>query len=291
MRSPALARALGVAVLFAALATPGAAAAPPRAVVVPCGAVLTSSVRLAADVVCPSGGGITLAADGIELNLNGHALVGPGIDVPLTGVVVAARDVVVRNGTVRGWGTGVRAEVLEDSPTPPYPAPSRSAVVRETRLQGNSSGAAASFAGELVVRGSTLVDNRTGGWAQFGGRLRVENSTVERNREGLSSFQIARDGLVVRNSLIRDNRSSGVSCGQDGRYDVVASTLQRNRIGLNVFECSGQVADSKFIWNGRHVEGYLMAEQDTTYLCHNTYTRDGLPVRLPYETTGCTSAR
>lgn len=281
-------RVLAVVVLSVLLAAPGvAAAAPPRAVTVPCGAVLTTSVRLAADVVCPSGGGVTLAADGIELNLNGHALVGPGSGVAGAGVEVAALDVVVRNGTIRDWAVGVRAQTEDYSSDLDRPAV-RSALVREVRLDRNSTGAAAGHEGALQVRGSRLTGNRTGGSSQFGGRLRVENSTVEENGGGLRSFAVARGGLTVRNSTIRDNTSAGVSCGQDGRYDVVGSTLQRNGVGLHVFQCNGQVADSRFVWNGAHVGGELDLDQDTLYLCRNTYTRDGLPIDLPHETTGCT---
>jgi hypothetical protein len=88
-----------------------------------------------ADVVCPEGGGLQLARDGIELNLNGHSVTGPGAGTDSSGVFFAARDVTVRNGTISGWGTGITANYSDDD----GPV-SVSGTVREARLQGNGVG-------------------------------------------------------------------------------------------------------------------------------------------------------
>lgn len=275
--------AAAVFLLSSAVATP-ALAATPRATLPACGAVLTSSVRLAADLVCRDGGGLTLAADGIELNLNGHSLVGSGWDGG-DGVTVAARNVVVRNGTVSGWDSAVRADPDQSDDEDPPAEPAYSGTVRNVRLDGSRTGAAVDGRGSLVVQNSTLIGNGTGGHSQFEGWLRVEGSTVAQNGRGLFSFQIDRDGLVVRNSLIRDN-GSGVACSQDGRYDVAGSTLQRNGTGLDLFECMGQVVNSRFAWNKRHVDGFL-DEGDVISLRCNTYTRDGLPLPFPVDPVPC----
>jgi Right handed beta helix region len=269
--------------LGAALAAaPAAGAAPPRATVVACGTQLTTSVRLAADVVCPTGGGIALAADGIELNLNGHRLVGPGTGSG-TGVFVDARDVTVRNGTVVGWGTGVahrEDERVEDFVHPG--PPSVTGTVRQVRIEGSDVGVDTRPGGLVVVRDSVLRGNDRGAVSTFGGRVRIEGSTVEGNRTGAFSFSTVSDGLVVRDSLVRGNRYAGISCSQDGAYDVSGSTLQRNGYGLEVFECNGRVEGSRFVWNRQHVGGYL-APRDRIDLVCNSYTRDGGPVPFPVQ--------
>lgn len=271
---------LAITPLTAALLTlaPGAsAAAAPRAVVVPCGTTLTTSVRLAADVVCPEGGGLQLARDGIELNLNGHSVTGPGAGTDSSGVFFAARDVTVRNGTISGWGTGVTANYSnDDGPV------SVSGTVREARLQGNGVGVDSEQGGDVVVRNSLLSGNSRGGVAVFDGRLRVERSTAEANQTGFFTFSINPGDFVVRDSLIRGNRGAGISCSQDGRYDVDRTTLQRNGTGLDVFECGGIVQNSKFIWNRQHVGGFLV-EGDRIDLVCNSYTRDGGPVEFPVQ--------
>ena len=263
--------------LGAALAVaPGAAAAPPRASVVPCGAVLTASVRLAADVLCPTANGIVLAADGVELNLNGHRLVGGGAG---TGVFVTARGTTVRNGVVSGWNTDVgAAENDADTDAPPE----FSATVRDTRVENSRIGVAVRPGALITVRDSVLRRNGRGATSEFGGRVRIESSTLERNTTGAWSFGTVADGMVVRDSLIRDNSFAGVSCGQDGAYDVAGSTLLRNGYGLEVFECLGRVVDSAFVWNREHVGGYL-ARGDRIDLICNSYTRDGGPVPFPVQ--------
>ncbi|WP_432488692.1 right-handed parallel beta-helix repeat-containing protein [Kineococcus sp. SYSU DK018] len=263
---------------------PTATAAPPRAVVVPCGAVLTSSVRLAADVDCPGGNGITLAADGIELNLNGHAFTGPGAapgerrDV---GVRVRAQDVVVRNGTVGGWSIGVLAgtDPYEEDEEGPV-----SAVVRQARLEGNSSGVEVRREGDVEVRSTWFIGNGLGGYALTGGRLLVEHSTADRNGSGFASFEVDRDGLVVRDTAVRGSSGAGVACGTDGRAVLERTTLQRNGVGLDAFLCSARVSDSAFVWNGRHTSAYLV-DRDTVEVTCTTFTRDGGP--LTFETEPC----
>ncbi|NAZ88720.1 hypothetical protein GTR00_21890 [Kineococcus sp. T90] len=244
--------------------------------------MLTTSVRLAADVTCPGGSGtvgVTLAADGIELNLNGHALTGPGVRFGTTGVRVAARDVVVRGGTVRGWSSGVSAGREVDAPDEPVPG---RGTVRAARVEGNTVGVDALVGGDLTVRGSRLAGNGRGGFAYVGGRLRVETSTVEGNDVGLAAFSNADGGFVVRDSLVRGNRGAGIACDPDGDFDVNGTTVQRNGTGLAVSLCSGRVEGSRFLWNGRHLDTYLV-EGDVVTLACTTFTRDGGPVPLPVQ--------
>ncbi len=92
-------------------------------VVLQCGAVITQDTVLAADIgPCgdvvsdpgahtPGGHGVIIAADGVDLNLNGHTIFGLGGNVVLhqaAGVRVEERsDVRVFGGTVRGFFHGV----------------------------------------------------------------------------------------------------------------------------------------------------------------------------------------
>lgn len=253
-----------------------AAAAPPRATVVPCGAVLTTSVRLAADVTCPDGRGIVLAADGIELNLNGHGLTGPGTAPGPVGVRITAEDVVVRNGRISGWSSGVAAGGDVDSPTEPEPT---SGTLREVRLDGNRVGVEALDDGDLLVRGSRLDGNAIGGSAFVDGGLVVEDSVVERNTVGLRGFANDDGEFVVRDSLVRSN-GTGLRCDQDADITVVATTVQRNGVGLGMDQCSGVVERSRFVWNTAHLQTYLL-EQDVLDVACTSFTRDGGPVTVP----------
>lgn len=265
------------AALVGALAlAPSAGAAPPRSTVVPCGAELTKSVRLAADVVCAGGRGVTLAADGIELNLNGHRLVS-SVDGAGLGVYIAAAGVSVRNGTIAGWQLGVtHQEASTDDGAPPQ----FTATLRDLRIERADIGVDVYGGGRIVLRDTVVRDTYRGVSVVFGGQARIESSTLERNETGAWSFGLDSGSLVVRDSLIRENSFAGVSCSQDGGYDVDGSTLQRNGYGLEVFECNGQVTNSRFVWNRQHVGGYLVPRDRIDLVC-NSYTRDGGPVEFP----------
>lgn len=66
-----------------------------------CGDVVTQSIRLRADVICPESDGLTVAADGVVLDLGGHTVQG----YPFRGSVgirVTRDDATVRNGDVGG---------------------------------------------------------------------------------------------------------------------------------------------------------------------------------------------
>ena len=259
--------------------TPTAAAAPPRAVVVPCGAVLTTSVRLAADVVCPGGEGLTLAADGIELNLNGHSVTGPGADAAAgaAGVQVQAQGVTVRGGTVRGWGVGLDAGADYDEDEPERPV---SATVRAARFEGNGGAVTVGLGGGVVVRDTWFTGNGSAGSSIRGGHLLVERSTADGNGEGFSSFEVEPGGLVLRDTAVRRSRGSGVGCGQGGWVDLQRTTVQRNGFGVNAFQCTVRVQDSAFAWNGRHVQASLVEWDVVAFRC-TTFTADGGPLGVP----------
>jgi hypothetical protein len=82
---------------------------------VSCGDVLTKSVKLDADVICPDGtpAAVTIAADHVDLDLNGHSIVNGRTDDGDTVALTSARpveDFEVRNGTIRAGDRAVRID-------------------------------------------------------------------------------------------------------------------------------------------------------------------------------------
>ncbi len=80
-----------------------------------CGDVITRSVRLDANVVCPDGtaAAVTIAADHVRLDLAGHSIVNGRTDNGDTVAVTTAgpvADVEVRNGTIRAGDDTLSAE-------------------------------------------------------------------------------------------------------------------------------------------------------------------------------------
>ncbi|GAB7189327.1 hypothetical protein NUM3379_00330 [Kineococcus sp. NUM-3379] len=263
--------ALSCAVFVLAGAAPGSAAPPgpaeqvpagaPRADFLRCGDVLLRSVRLAADLTCPAGRGIVVAADGVDVNLNGHTLTGPGAGeagtpAPHVGLDVRGRGVTVRNGTVAAWGYGVRvgADSGDGGGEPPT-----GAVLRGLRLQENRWGTLAGAGAAVTVEDSWLVGNTLAGATVWGGRLLVQRTTADRNFIGLlvMGTDPVDGGFVLRDSVVRRSTEAGVDCSSPvARILIERTTLQRNFRGYDDHHCGWwTVRNSAFLWNSWHVGG------------------------------------
>jgi parallel beta-helix repeat protein len=114
MRIPGFAWIAALTVLLVALVAPG----PALAGHVQCGDVITQNTKLDSDVVCTGGTqdaltGVTVASDGITLDLNGFSILGPNrgeqADDLQAGIVTngAYRDVTIKDGTVQGFSEGL----------------------------------------------------------------------------------------------------------------------------------------------------------------------------------------
>src|SRR4051812_32849057 len=125
---------LGTVAVMAGIALPAPSAAADGGVA--CGDVLNRSVRLAADLTC-SGTALTVAADGVQIDLNGHrlsaAVAKQGIGIRLEA------NAVIKNGTISGFADGIHADVAEvERPL--------DATVSQVALRGNAFGVWSSFA-------------------------------------------------------------------------------------------------------------------------------------------------
>lgn len=80
------------------------------------GFVITNagSYYVTTNIISTSGNGISIQTNNVTVDLNGFMLQGPGFSA---GVAVsgARTNIVVRNGTIRGWGAGVSAASAEGS--------------------------------------------------------------------------------------------------------------------------------------------------------------------------------
>ena len=110
-------RALGVGTAVALAVSGTALTQTASAVALSCGAVVTANTTLTADVgPCASGQGITVNANNVTLNLNGHRIFGVAANNgtnanPYIGVYVTGRTgVTITNGRISDFDTGVYLE-------------------------------------------------------------------------------------------------------------------------------------------------------------------------------------
>jgi parallel beta-helix repeat protein len=218
----------------------------PASAAVQCGAVLTSSTKLTSDLVCDaSGDALTIGADGVTLNLNGHTVSGPGAyDTAYAGVRVAGHTKVrITNGRITGFQSAV---VLDES---------TGSAVSKVNAYGNDQGVNLSGGGDHLVEKNYLHDN---------GRDAV--------RLGLSSHNRVRFNVVVRNTF-----GIGVA---DGSTDNVVelNTVSRNGdFGIGLF---GDVARNLVLANivdqgtGQGIQ--VNADAADTHVLKNLVSRNGI---------------
>ncbi len=178
-------------VLVWGLAATGAAAD----VVIGCGSAITEDTVLTHDLVgCEDG--LTVAAADVTLDLDGHQILGQGAGG--SGVLVESQGVVVRNGSIAGFGVaGVRMGL------------------------GSS---------ETTVSNLVLSSNGIGVLAFDHGRgLRVENSTIHDNQDdGVRLFEVA--SVVIVNNRVLDN-GAGINVAESPLSLVEGNLVMRNASG------------------------------------------------------------
>jgi parallel beta-helix repeat protein len=141
-----------------------------------CGSVVTTDVRLEADLIgCPEYG-LVVGAPGITIDLGGHTISGAGIDIARAGVFNELfADVTVRNGEITGFGRGVHL----------YQA------------SGNT------------LKRLDLYDNNEAISLDDSDRTTISRSVLHHNLTGLQALQS--DRLTFAHTFVHDNRSTGAT--------------------------------------------------------------------------------
>ena len=192
----------------------------PASAAVQCGAVLTSNTKLTSNLVCDaSGDALSIGADGVTLNLNGHSITGPGAyDTSYAGVRVAGHTKVrVTNGRITGFQSAV---VLDESTR---------AVVSKVNAYGNDQGLNLSGGGQHLVEKNYVHDN---------GRDAI--------RLGLSSYNRVRLNVVVANTFgigVADGSTDNVveanAATRNGDFGIgLLGDVARNLVQANVVDQS-----------------------------------------------------
>ena len=237
-------------------AAPAAAARPPL-VTVTCGQTLTHSVRLARDVSGCPGDGLVIGADGVTVNLNGHAIVGAGSPAACDSSPDASTRVGVRivdghdnatieNGAIRQFDVGLQANgssgmtlhglMLDHNPFGAVRLLADTEPATSNTIEHNGvSGAECDAALLLVQAHADLVrDNRVTGSA-FGVILCCggdHNLIADNIVSGIQHDAVivcCNDSYnTIRENVVTDNHESGIDVCCDGdpdKHDIVADNI------------------------------------------------------------------
>ena len=188
-----------------------------------CGTIITTDLKLTQDMSC-TGGGLTVGANGVTINLNGHTIAGSGPARPFIGIAVNGwSNVTIRDGTVTMFRTGVA--IIN----------SNHVKVKDLAVVGNGLAGFASGDGirvfsstDVKLKKLALAGNGNDGIEIMGSTgVVVSHSTIQGGKCGIAfTGGPSVDGMVHKNWIV------GNTCGIRGPTD--GTTLKQN-----VFERNG----------------------------------------------------
>jgi hypothetical protein len=164
------------------------------------------------DHACPAAGtAVTINADNVTLNLRGHTIDGQGTGTVGIDVDEGRTNVVIRNGYVVNFETGIRAlcDVLIGSRI-------TGLTLLGLRVAGNTKYGIDLCTADDVTIENTLVD-ATGGLAGFG--------------VGITTFSV--DGLTITSSAVRNSDGAGISIG-GGDDALITETIVSDFGGVGI---------------------------------------------------------
>jgi len=250
---------------------------PERAVAshVQCGDVVTQDTTLDSDLVgCPSFG-LIVRGDGVELDLGGHLL--RGAPAEAAGVLIQARDIVVRNGRIESFSRGVLTNLAENVTVADVVAHRNTNagfscgdsddcsfirdVATQTRIgfeMDNGDFLDSTFVVRDSATNATVAGIRSTGGMALLSRNRVRGAAIGidvSRGHGFSAF-----GSVIEGNTVTDNREHGVIFDGSGGIIVRGNRILRNTLdGVHApFLAGDEISRNVASFNGRdgiHVEG------------------------------------
>jgi parallel beta-helix repeat protein len=220
-----------------------------------CGTTVLTDLTLDHDMVC-AGNGLTVGADGVTVNLNGHTIAGSGAGVGIR--IAGRRDVVVHGGTVENFETGImvansfRVQVKENSLTATregiFLNGSSDCTVKENRAWLNlirgimirPSSTAISTRNDVIE--NTLTDNPVG-ILLFG---QPGNRIAENTISGSSTAGILLTGGGASDNVFRENAISASAAAVQLGSGWVDNTFIENAFTGNTCGLQGVTSGNRF---------------------------------------------
>ena len=239
----------GLAILAAAVGASVPLATAAHADAIACGTVVTSDVRLTADLLDCPGSGLVIAASSVTVDLGGHVIDGTGSGAGIDNEA-GHDDVRIVGGTVRDFQFGVhlfqtsgaRVERIAAASNMSGVIVARSADVQLDAVQATanvSNGIDVTFSEDVSVRRNTVTGNSSPGLVLNGsdGVVALRNHAVANDSDGIE-LTLVEDAVVDRNTSTA-NRGNGISVDQPG------NSLTRNRVvdnqGLGIAAPDGTI--------------------------------------------------
>src|SRR5919112_956629 len=162
-----------------------------------CGQVITTSVKLSANLDCASDG-LLVQGDNIVIDLNGHTIKGPGPSASKIGVSVAANDGVqiTGSGTITGFQAGVLASGGKDD------------TITNVNFEGNQIA--------IFLTGTTGAD--------------IENNMITNNQIGMAAHSATSTNF--KENVLTENDLAGVTLVNSGKNKIDTNIIKKSKNGI-----------------------------------------------------------
>lgn len=229
-----------------------------------CGATIVADLKLDHDLTCPADG-LIVAADGIELDLNGFSITGGGGGV---GIAVFGRtNVWISRGTIRNFGVAIRING------------SSGVVIRENQFSANAEGID-------MQAGSTRNTIRDNAFASHTTRGIMLRGNVTRNVLKGNTFTGDRVGVLVfagvdnyfQGNLVSGSTLAGIRVNVFATGNVmVANTVTSNVAGIDfIATAAGAPVGNTFLNNRITMNGCgLKGPADGNRFAENLFEGNG----------------
>ena len=204
-----------------------------------CGQVITTSVKLSANLDCASDG-LLIKGDNIVLDLNGHTIKGPGPSASKIGISVAANDGVqiTGSGTIEGFQAGVLASGggkdtitnvnFDGNQIAIFLTGTTSADIENNMITNNQIGMAAHSASKTTFKENVLTDNDLAGVTMVNsGDNNIDTNIIKESKNGI--FNDAQSvGNQITTNTVMDNSGVDLNNGNGLPINVNDATFTQN---------------------------------------------------------------
>jgi hypothetical protein len=201
-----------------------------------CGDLITTSTTLSADLGPCGGTGVTISADHVTLNLNGHRIFGTGPG----GVQTNRVGVVVENGSVVGFSTDVAlsgdsSRVMNvhvgSAATSGIDVTGKNDVISGNRVFGSDGDGIVGTGAGSQYTNNILQSSSHSGLIVTDAASISGNKALNNGESGIAFDHTTAGGLTVTNNLANGNHLNGITGAGAGDPTVV--TLTGNKAYFN----------------------------------------------------------
>ncbi|MBP2329532.1 PKD repeat protein [Kibdelosporangium banguiense] len=185
-----------------------------------CGDIITAHATLKRDLVCPENVALRIAADNVELNLDGHTITTGKPAESNTGIIAVGKNITIRNGMITGFDVGIGMPGVENV-----------TISNLTVADAHDFDITADRARNVQLRTVTLSDSSSPLAFDHGSSVRITGSNIS-GKDGGGTMGCSHDSsCVIVNSYLRLEKISCINEEPASEVVIDNTDLTMDQIG------------------------------------------------------------